>query len=381
MEDSQKFELLKELNKERKNIKTDSYSMSIGEIINLYNEGDLNLKPAFQRLFRWDIEHKTKFIESIILGIPIPEIFVAQQANGKWDIVDGVQRISTILQLTGNLKKYNFKTGKIDVDDKLVLQGTKYLPSLEGFSWSEIPIEVKTILKRAKMGINIILTENSIEAQYELFQRLNTGGLHLEKQEIRNCLLIMLDENFFEKIDELKNYHNFISCLPITKEKKDVEYHMELILRYFIGKMNIVNFENYKASDSIMPEFIDKETINFFKNEKFNIDVEIEIFKHIFDFLHGTLKEDIFKKYNPIKERFEGPFSLSSFEAIMPGLADNIMRVSANYNKKQFIELIKNMYTQDKYKKAAGRGVKPITRFKELIDFSKEYFSNDQGRI
>ena len=59
------------------------------------------------------------------------------------------------------------------------------------------------------LGVNIILTENSIESQYELFQRLNTGGVSLESQEIRNCLIIMLNENYYNKINELKNYENF----------------------------------------------------------------------------------------------------------------------------------------------------------------------------
>lgn len=72
-------QLLKELELGRKEIKTDSYSMSIGEIINLYKDGELELTPAYQRLFRWEDEQKSKFIESILLGIPLPPIFVAQK--------------------------------------------------------------------------------------------------------------------------------------------------------------------------------------------------------------------------------------------------------------------------------------------------------------
>lgn len=74
-------------------------------------------------------------------------------------------------------------------------------------------------MKRSKFGINIILTENSIQAQYELFQRLNTGGLHLEPQEIRNCLIIMLSEPFYDKINDLKTYTNYKSTLPLSDRK------------------------------------------------------------------------------------------------------------------------------------------------------------------
>lgn len=93
-----------------------------------------------------------RFIESILIGIPIPEIFVAQKKDGKWDIVDGVQRISTLLQLVGELPDH----------DPLVLEATKYLPSLEGMTWETMPADAKRLLKRARIGVNIILTENSI---------------------------------------------------------------------------------------------------------------------------------------------------------------------------------------------------------------------------
>ena len=229
-------DLMEELAKERKNIKTDSYDMSIGEIISLYQDGDLKLNPAYQRLYRWDKDHKVRFIESILIGIPIPEIFVAQKEDGKWDIVDGVQRISTLLQLVGELPGY----------EPLVLEGTKYLPSLQGLTWETMPGDAKRLLKRARIGVNIILTENSIESQYELFQRLNTGGISLESQEIRNCLIIMLDESYYNRINELKNYENFKKCLSITEDKYKVEYHMELIVRYLIAKRNKVDYDYYK---------------------------------------------------------------------------------------------------------------------------------------
>ena len=225
-------ELLKELSEGRKEIKTDSYSMSIGELLNLYTEGELQLDPAYQRLFRWSDEQKSNFIESILLGIPIPPIFVAQKEGGKWSVVDGVQRISSILQLTGDLKN----------KEPLTLTTTRKLPSLEGFTWLTLPDDIKRILKRSKFGINIILTENSIQAQYELFQRLNTGGLHLEPQEIRNCLIIMLSEPFYDKINDLKTYTNYKSTLPLSDEKFKIEHHMELILRYFIAKNGKTKF-------------------------------------------------------------------------------------------------------------------------------------------
>ena len=357
-------ELLAELNKERQTIKTDSYNMSIGEIINLYDEGDLILNPAFQRIFRWDDHKKTKFIESILIGIPIPEIFVAQKEDGKWDVVDGVQRISTILQLVGKLDGY----------PPLTLTETAQLPTLEGFTWDSLPVEIKRIFRRSKMGINIILTENSIQAQYELFQRLNTGGLHLSDQEIRNCLLIMIDYETYEKINSIKDNQNFLNTLPISKEKIQEEYHMELIIRYLIAKMDKVEYENYNQSKHPLSDFIDKEMTRLLEEESFNIETELQIFIEIFDMLSRILGEDAFKKYNLEKEKFEGAMSIASFEAIASGLAQNFEKIKELPDEK-IIEKIIDLYKSEEYQRLSARGIKAIPRFKGLTSFSKEYFS------
>jgi uncharacterized protein with ParB-like and HNH nuclease domain len=357
------IQLIEELNKGRKEIKTDSYSMSIGEIINLYKDGELELTPAYQRLFRWDDEQKSKFIESILLGIPLPPIFVAQKEGGKWSIVDGLQRISTILQLTGELEN----------KASLVLTTTKKLPSLEGFTWELLPDDIKRLLKRAKFGVNIILTENSIQAQYELFQRLNTGGLHLEPQEIRNCLIIMLNEEFYNKINAIKDYPSFKNSLNLQDGKFDIEYHMELILRYFISKHNKVDFSSYKTSSTLLSEFIDNETIKLIEDSTFNIDLEIEIFKKTFDYLFNSMEDKIFKKYNVDKGEFEGAFSNSSFEAITSGVALNI-DFYESYDSKYFEDKIKSIYSNPSFLEYSKRGNKALYRIKGMQEFSRDFF-------
>ncbi|MCI5162869.1 MAG: DUF262 domain-containing protein [Candidatus Electrothrix sp. AX5] len=356
--------LKKQLDESRRKIKTDSYSMSIGEIINLYEEGDINLNPAYQRLFRWDNYQRTNFLESILLGIPIPEIFVAQMHDAKWDIVDGVQRLSTILQFKGVLKGY----------EPLILKKAKYLTFLEDYTWKTLPVDITRSFRRSKLGVNIILTENSIDAQYDLFQRLNTGGLHLEDQEIRNCLLIMLDDVFYNKINRLKDYDSFKKTLPISREKFKKEYHMELILRYLIAKNNKVNYKKYKLSSQMFSEFIDKETKRLLEDQEFKIDEEIIIFKKTFDWLYDVLGEDVFKKFNTTKGTFEGAFLQSSFEAIATGVAMNIDRL-ASREQEEFIRMVKGIYIKDEYKKYMKRGKKALDRFKGLTELSIKYFS------
>lgn len=356
--------LLDELQAARKQIKTDSYSMSIGEIINLYRDEDLILNPAFQRLFRWNDDQKTKFIESILIGIPIPQIFVAQQSSGQWTIVDGVQRVSTLLQLTGNLKD----------KEPLKLTECEYLPSIVDSQWDDLPQDLQRIFRRSKLDINIILTENSLQSQYELFKRLNSGGMHLEDQEMRNCLIIMLDESFYDKVNDLKEYENFQKCLGLSQDKLDKEYHMELILRFFIAKHGKTNYDEYQMSTSLLKDFIDDETAELIGDPDFKIDEEIETFKRTFDFLKNTLEKDSFQKYNSEKDKFERGFSNASFELIASGVANNLDKLE-QIGKDNFINKVKELYQTSKAQDLLKRGMKALPRFKGLAELSSDYFS------
>lgn len=76
--------------------------ISFGELINMYKAGELVIRPEYQRLFRWTRTQKTALIESILLGIPVPPVFVAEDGNGIWELVDGLQRVSTIVSFLGN---------------------------------------------------------------------------------------------------------------------------------------------------------------------------------------------------------------------------------------------------------------------------------------
>ncbi|MFC6689514.1 DUF262 domain-containing protein [Jhaorihella thermophila] len=141
---------MEEVDEARKDIRTDDYPMSIGEWINLYQDGDLDIHPEFQRFYRWTDQQKSNLIESILLGIPLPPIFVSQRKDGVWDVIDGLQRLSTIFQFVGILR---------DEDGNpvppLQLNSTSYLPSLRNILWESeeegnaLPDSLRRIIKRA----------------------------------------------------------------------------------------------------------------------------------------------------------------------------------------------------------------------------------------
>src|SRR5216683_3012705 len=121
-----------EITQAKRLVKTDAYQMSIGEIVSMYDNREIIIDPEFQRLFRWDISQKSKLIESLLLGIPLPSIFVFEKENGSWELIDGLQRLSTILEFMGKLRS---PTG--DLEPPSVLEATKYLPSLHNAVWEQ----------------------------------------------------------------------------------------------------------------------------------------------------------------------------------------------------------------------------------------------------
>lgn len=143
----------------RKEIISDGYDMSVGEVMNLYRDKELFINPTFQRLFRWDESQKTRFIESLLLGIPIPPIFVMQDEAGVWELIDGLQRLSTVLEFAGLLRK---ESGQYL--EPSVLEGTAFLPSLAGKRWEPSNADVNNgigktqqlQIKRARLRVEIL---------------------------------------------------------------------------------------------------------------------------------------------------------------------------------------------------------------------------------
>src|SRR5262245_14092852 len=124
-----------EVKEARGKIYRDGYDMSFGELISLYEKKELRVNPEYQRLFRWSHIQKTRFVESLLLSIPIPPIFVFSDEDGVWELVDGLQRVSTVLETAGVLRS---ETGT--ALPRFVLGGTRILPSLDGKKW-RLPTE------------------------------------------------------------------------------------------------------------------------------------------------------------------------------------------------------------------------------------------------
>jgi hypothetical protein len=364
-----------EIDKKRQEIRQDNYSMSIGEWMSLYQQGEVEIHPEFQRFFRWNEYQKTRLIESIVLGFPIPPIFVSQQEDGIWDIVDGLQRLSTIYQFVGLLKGEDGK-----VVDRLILKATKYLPSLEGKIWEDpehpagsdigLTPAQRLLIKRTKINVNILQKESDPSAKYELFQRLNTGGSIANAQEIRSCILVSLNPNLYRWMKELSTNEDFQSCIALNEKALEEQYDIEILSRFLV--LRTIDPANLKKLGDVDNFFTDKMT-DIAKDASYNLQKESCAFAKTFELLNKCTAGDSFRKYDLNKKKFSGGFLLAPFEAIALGIGYNY-ESSANKSIDLRDKII-SLWSNPEYTSAFGRGKDASSRLPKLIPLGREFFS------
>lgn len=333
----------------RNSLSTDRLDMSFGEIMSMYEREEIIINPDFQRLFRWSISQQTRFIESLLLGIPIPPIFVAEDSDGRWELVDGLQRLSTIFSYFGLLK---------DEEDKnnWVLEKGDLVEELEGFDIDKLPIKYQLNIKRASCRVEIIKWNSKIDMRYELFNRLNTGGSPLADQEIRNCIFRGVTSQFNDLLKRASNHDRFLELLSLTDRQKSMLYNEELVLR-FVALFN-------KAIDKdLLSSYLTNYMKEVIEDNSFDYGME-DLFYRVVNVLYPFGKT-IFRFNN-------GSFSTSLYDAIFIGTAKNI-----DYYEKNTEDLKSRIITlsnDDDFRKYTGSASNSKSRVQNRIIIAEKIF-------
>jgi hypothetical protein len=287
----------------------------------LKRPGWMELRPFYQRRPRWDPARQSKLIESFIMNIPVPPLFVYESDLAKYEVMDGQQRITAIRDFYTN---------------KLELQGLEQWPELNGRIYDKLPTEIRKGIDRRSISYIVLLKESAVTTEEEallrqqVFERLNTGGIKLSQQEIRNCiyhgkfnslLLELVKHPAFRSAWGLPHYTKeeevnppeALLTIPMYAQMRDVE----IVLRFFALR----HAEHYQRG---MAGFLD---LYFVRSRKFNDD-DLQVLRDLFtetlkvaDSIYGDL---LFRPWEAYKETWSKRPQVAFADAVMVGVSRHL---------------------------------------------------------
>jgi len=293
------------------------------------------------------------------LELPIPQVFVIENPDGVLELIDGLQRVSTVLQF--------MDPASINLPP-LVLEGCTLIPALNGQSFNDLPLSLRLAVKRSPIRTVVIKKQSKGFLRYEMFKRLNTGGSNLEPQEIRNCSARMVGEEgvkFYSFIVELSNNEDFAACadyLPQPdKEKKGAE---ELVLRFFAVKNSQDLFHGS------VRDWLDNYMEGVLLGQlEFNFDREKTAFNDVFKIAREKLGDTAFLRYRgdvPV-----GSLPPAYFEAISIGVLRSIEVIRAK-DALVLRPAITQLVQSDEFRAVTGPGANSREKLEKRISLAYE---------
>lgn len=233
-------EQIKEL---RKEIDYDTRDYSIDFLVQQYRDDEFFIPDEYQRQYIWEDSHKNKFVESILLGLPIPFMFFSDTDDGRCEIIDGAQRTQTLVEF---------------LDNELVLSDLKKLDHLNGFYYADLPDYFRRKLNKTTMRIIVLSDETTIDIRQEIFNRINTTGKRANPSEIRRGSYA---GPFMEFLKTCTTNPLFEKVCPISATSKKRYEDLELVLRFFAFSNNYKNFTH--RVDAFLDQYIEENQHNF----------------------------------------------------------------------------------------------------------------------
>lgn len=337
-------------------IRVDPRPYQVSLVHELINDGDIDLAPDFQRHFVWkDIAQRSKLIESMMLRIPLPVFYMAQDAEGKFQVVDGLQRLTVINQFLNN----EFRLKKLE-----------YLKDCEGKYFKKEgeknnldPKYVRRITQ-TQLSFNIIDPQTPTRVKFDIFRRINQGGKPLNHQEIRNCMASIKVRNILKNLATSDEFRKATNYSVNSTRMEDQELVLRFIGFFYSEYINTVYFKY----SGYMREFLD-EVIDIL-----NRDTEQNYAKIIKAFLRAMINA----------EYLFGPYAFRKCgnQHIQPGARRQLINKSLFTTWSVLLSQYEPMTVKTKTEKCS---LVPHLAF--LIDGDREYFdaltngTNDIKRI
>lgn len=339
-------------------INTDAVDFTFGEIVNLHNDNEIVIQPEYQRLFRWSDEQKSRLIESILIELPIPPIFLIENEIGVLELIDGLQRVSSVLQF--------ISADTINLEP-LTLGGCDLMPELNGRKFEDLEMVQRLRVKRTPIRAIIIRKGGDQFIKYELFKRLNTGGSLLSPQEIRNCSSRMVEggEKFYGFLKQLSDYENFKkSIVRLDENAQQQKGDEELVLRFFAVK----NYtQGYKGNiKEWLDDYMDKV---LFRKLEFSYDHEKKIFHEAFDIISEKFGGDAFVRYRDGQP--QGRLAPAYFEAVVGAVA-RFPKQAGQQDAAELRAYLASTLESEHFRDVTGPGANAIYKLRRRIELVEQ---------
>jgi hypothetical protein len=289
---------------------------SIREFLTMKIEGDLTLQPQYQRNFVATDLIASRLIESILLDVPIPVVYFAEEQDGKYSVIDGQQRLTSFL---------SYLEGQFPDNRAFKLSGLKVLPELNRKLFVDLDGELQKKIKNTTIHSIIIKKESNPDIKFEIFERLNTGSTKLNEDEIRNTVY---RGSYIDLLTDLSENPVFHSLVKKDNFKKRMIYR-GMILRFFA--LSEKSYLNYKAS---MKQFSNKELRDNRNISSEKVKEYKNRFEHCLDLVKIVFGENAFRRYIPGNEDEQGKWASTQ---INMALYDIQMVGFVNYSKNEVL--------------------------------------------
>lgn len=285
---------------------------SIREFLTMKNDGELALQPLYQRNFVATDLIASKLVESILLDVPIPVVYLAEEQDGSYSVIDGQQRLTSFL---------SFLEGKFPDTRPFKLSGLKVLPELNRKLFTELDNELQKKIRSTTIHSIIIKKESNPDIKFEIFERLNTGSTKLNEDEIRNTVY---RGSYIELLSELSENAVFHGLVKKDNFKKRMIYR-GMILRFFA--LSEKSYINYKSS---MKQFSNKELRDNRDLSPNKVKEYKARFEHCLDLVKVVFGDMAFRRYMPGNDGESGKWGETQ---INMALYDIQMVGFVNYSK------------------------------------------------
>lgn len=355
-----------ELEENQRQIIWQAKDFSIREFSSMEQEGDLDLQPNYQRKYVATPAIASRLIESVLMDVPIPVIYLAEENDTSYSVIDGQQRLTSFL---------SFLNGHFPNGNEFKLTGLKVYKELNKKSFKELSKEHQNKIRKTTLHTIIIKKESNEDIKFEIFERLNTGSIKLNEDEIRNTVYRGAYINLLAELENDKTFHELIQ----NENAKKRMLYRNMILRFFA--LSEKTYLNYKPS---MKQFCNKELRD---NQHLTIEKQKEYkerFSHCLDLVKVIFGRNAFKRYQLDKNgngSYGKNINMSLFDVQMCGFvnyskneilrnADNIREAMLNLmtTNTDFIESIEKSTSDKKVLQS---------RFKIWLDKLEEILSDE----